>query len=85
MTLAEMPKSGEVEPKETTTSRQTGSPMDRWGHQPTLKMFDTELFLTGPTWKPSHGQVANPDTITKAMCLHTGALHSCPWKDSTSS
>jgi hypothetical protein len=46
MTLAKMLNSGEIETEETTSSRQTGSPVEGWDHQPTFKMFDPELFLS---------------------------------------
>jgi hypothetical protein len=46
MTLAEMPNSGEREPKETTSSRNTGPPGNRWSHPSTFKISDPELFLS---------------------------------------
>ena len=44
MTLAEMTNSGEIEPGETASNRQTGLPVEAWGHQPTFKNFDPEFF-----------------------------------------
>jgi hypothetical protein len=46
VTLAEMSNSGEMEPEEPTSSRQTGPPVEVWQHQPTFKTFDSDLFLS---------------------------------------
>ena len=46
MTLAEMPERGDMEPEETTSSSQTGLPVEEWGHQPTYKTFDPKLLLS---------------------------------------
>jgi hypothetical protein len=46
VTLAKMPNRGNIEPKETTSSSQTGSPVDRWRHKSTYKTFDPKLFLS---------------------------------------
>jgi hypothetical protein len=40
ITLANMPSSGEMEPKEATSSRQT------WGYPPIFKTLTAELFLS---------------------------------------
>ena len=45
MTLVEMPKSGEMKHVETISSCYKGPPVEGWGHQPTFKFFDLELFL----------------------------------------
>ena len=41
-----MPYSGEMEPEETTSSRQTLSRVEGWGHPPIFKNFNLELFLS---------------------------------------
>jgi hypothetical protein len=41
-----MPNSGEKESKETTSSSQAGSPVERWGHQVTYKFLDPMLFMS---------------------------------------
>jgi hypothetical protein len=41
VTLAEMPNSGTI-----TSRKQTGPPVEEWGHQPTFKIFDSELVLS---------------------------------------
>ena len=46
MSLAERPNSWDVEPEETTSSSQTGHPVEGWGHQPTYKTFDPKLVLS---------------------------------------
>ena len=46
MTLAKIPNSGEMEPEETTSSREIGPPVEVWSHQPTFKLFDPELLLS---------------------------------------
>ena len=51
-TLTKMPNSGHMEPGETTSSSQTGSLVEGWGHQLTYKTFDPNLFLS----KEMHGQ-----------------------------
>jgi hypothetical protein len=45
MTLAEMPNSGDMDPEETTSSSQTRLTVERWGYQPTYKIFNTKLLL----------------------------------------
>jgi hypothetical protein len=41
-----MPERGDMEPEETTSSSQTGLPVEEWGHQPTYKTFDPKLLLS---------------------------------------
>ena len=45
MKLLEMSNSGGMEPEETTSSSQTGTPVDGWGHQTTFKIFYFKFFL----------------------------------------
>jgi hypothetical protein len=49
VTLAEMPNSGDMEPEETTSSSQTGPPVEGWGHQLTYKTLDPKLVLSQRT------------------------------------
>lgn len=61
--------------------------LEEWGHQPTLKIFDSDFFRSNRnaerkmeqelkdlvTLDPSHGQAPDPGIITNAMlCLKTG-------------
>ena len=46
MTLAKMPKIGEMKVEKTTSSRLTCPPNKSWDHPPIFKIFDPELFLT---------------------------------------
>jgi hypothetical protein len=46
MKLAEIPNSGDKEPEEITSSSQTGSPVEGWGHQSTYKTYDPKLILS---------------------------------------
>lgn len=46
VTLVKMPKSMDMEPEETTSSSQTGSLVEGWGHQSTFKTFDLKLLLS---------------------------------------
>jgi hypothetical protein len=46
VTLAEMPNSKNMEPEETTSSSQTGLPVEGWGYQSTYKTFDPKLLLS---------------------------------------
>jgi hypothetical protein len=39
-----MPNRRDME--ETTSSSQTGPPVEGWGYQPTYKIFDPKLFLS---------------------------------------
>jgi hypothetical protein len=45
VTLTVISSSGEMEHEETTSTRQSGPPVDRCPHQPTFKIFDPEFFL----------------------------------------
>jgi hypothetical protein len=46
VTLAEISNSGEMEPEETTSRSYTWPPLEGWGHQPTFKFCEPELFLS---------------------------------------
>ena len=41
-----MLNSGDMALEETTSSSQTGPPVEGWGHQPTYKTFDPKLVLS---------------------------------------
>ena len=43
VTLAKMSNSGD---KETSSNSQTGTPVEKWGHQPIYKTFDPKFFLS---------------------------------------
>jgi hypothetical protein len=43
-TLTKMPNSGERILEESISSRNTGSQVEGWGYQPTVKISDSELF-----------------------------------------
>ena len=46
VTLVEMTNSAEMEPEQSTSSRQTGTTVEGQGYQPTCKTFDLGLFLS---------------------------------------
>jgi hypothetical protein len=48
-TLNEIPNSGERELVESTSSRETGRPLEGWGFHPTVNISAPELFLSKRT------------------------------------
>jgi hypothetical protein len=46
VTFAEIPNSGEMEPEEITSSRKRVPPVEGWGSQNYLQIFDPELSLS---------------------------------------
>jgi hypothetical protein len=45
-TLDEIPNSGERELVQSTSSKKTGHQMEGWGYHSTIKISDSELFLS---------------------------------------
>ena len=97
MTLAEMPKSGKVEPEQTTTSRETHLQVETGGPPPIFKIFKQNCFclkeIQGKKWNrngkkkghPVTSLTQNPATIITddILCLEKGAWHGCPLSGST--